>query len=162
MKALKKDVKATAYCGPTIVGAITGKSLSVVHEAIRQDALRERYDRAGRNRPVRGTSTGELMRAFKKFGWEMSRYRVYTRESRPTLAAFLRQRTPEERKMTMVLVIGTRKPHGWFGGAWAGGHWIAVTGKKFVDSYTGGEPVWLSKAPHRRKRVDRVFVVEKT
>lgn len=66
---------------------------------------------------------------------------------RPTLAAWLRKRTPEQRKQTFVVEVAH--------------HWIAVTGKKFVDTYTKGKWVWLKDAPHRRKRVRAAWKVER-
>lgn len=40
-------------------------------------------------------------------------------------------------------------------------HWVLVKGRKFVDTFTKGEWVFLRSAPHRRKRVRGVWRVEK-
>jgi hypothetical protein len=41
------------------------------------------------------------------------------------------------------------------------GHYVLVSGRKFVDTHTKGEWVFLRSAPHRRKRVKEVFLVER-
>jgi hypothetical protein len=38
-------------------------------------------------------------------------------------------------------------------------HWVLVKGRKFVDTFTKGEWVFLRSAPHRRKRVIGVWEV---
>ena len=38
-------------------------------------------------------------------------------------------------------------------------HYVLISGRKFVDTYTRGEWVSIGKAPHRRKRVHNVFQV---
>lgn len=40
-------------------------------------------------------------------------------------------------------------------------HWVLVKGRKFVDTFTKGEWVFLRSAPHRRKRVRGIWRVEK-
>lgn len=39
------------------------------------------------------------------------------------------------------------------------GHWVLVRGRKFIDTATKGEWVFLRSAPHRRKRVKNVWMV---
>lgn len=39
-------------------------------------------------------------------------------------------------------------------------HWVLVKGRKFIDTFTKGQWVFLRSAPHRRKRVRSVFRVE--
>lgn len=164
MKTFINDVGTAAYCGPTVVGAITGKPLSVVRDTIRasNEAIGHRTRTPeGKLLPIKGTSTSEITRAFHRLGYRMTK--ASNAVGSPTLAAWLRKRTPEQRKQTFVIVLGKRKPQwGRYGaGAWAGGHFVAVSGKKLVDTFTKGEWVWLKDAPHRRKRVSEVFVVER-
>lgn len=176
MKAFINDAGTTAYCGPTIVGAITGLPLTKVRDAIRASdekrGLRTRTPE-GRLLPIKGVTTGQIKRVFEDLGYKVEKLNFRPRKEdgtydpQPTLAAFLRKRTPEQRKQTMIIVVGKRysKPRpGLFGysySAWHGGHWVAITGKKLVDTFTKGEWVWLSKAPHRRKRVSEVWTVTK-
>jgi hypothetical protein len=62
-----------------------------------------------------------------------------------TFAAWLRQR---KNKAGTYLVNVT-------------GHYVLVSGRKFVDTYTKGEWVNIGKAPHRRTRVVKVWEITK-
>ena len=163
MKSFRNDTNGHGYCGPTILGAITGKPLSKVLDTIREGRARRGYrtiDSRGRPMNVGGTTTQDVRDAFAKLGWRMSIAANFTAtpiKKRITVAAWLRSRKPHERKLTYVLVIGQRP--GSPGSSWEGGHWVAVTAKKFADTFTKGEWVWLKDAPHRRKRVKEVWVV---
>lgn len=59
----------------------------------------------------------------------------------PTLAGFLKMRP--NRAATYVVNIT--------------GHYVLVSGRKFVDTYTRGEWVSIAKCPHRRARVVKVW-----
>ncbi len=63
----------------------------------------------------------------------------------PTLAAWLEGRTQAQfRSITIVNVTG---------------HFVAVAGEMFVDTFTKGQVVHIDDAPRRRKRVKHVFTV---
>lgn len=142
MKPLKRDVETRPYCGPTAIGVITGKPLSKVLATIRQ----VRGDNAdARKRPVKGMSNWEVIGALKLLGWKVTAKIVF--DQAKTLASFLRTRAKS--LMNVHLLINVTL------------HYVVVKGRKFADSYTNGEPVFISKAPHRRKRVKHVWVVEK-
>jgi hypothetical protein len=52
--------------------------------------------------------------------------------------------------------LGAREADWEFEQAWVlivTGHWVAVRGRWFVDTWTGGVPVRIADAPRRRKRV---------
>lgn len=65
------------------------------------------------------------------------------RRQGPTLAAWLRTR-PDKCATYIINVTG---------------HYVLVSGRKFVDTYTKGEWVNIGKAPHRRCRVVKVWQV---
>jgi hypothetical protein len=70
------------------------------------------------------------------------------RSNPPTLATWERERTDIE--ATYVVVVT--------------GHWVAVRGKWFCDTFTRGVPVRIKDAPRRRKRVQfvcRITVVSR-
>lgn len=158
IKACFNDTGSRAYCGPVVIGAVTGKPISKVRDAIRA-SRKERghniHDAVYRLRPITVTCNRDLGGALNKLGYWMSLHDGYRgpTKSRPTLAAWLRKRTPEDRKATFIIAIGVSGD--------SGGHWVAVSGKKFVDTFTKGLPVWISDAPHRRARVATVYKVHK-
>jgi hypothetical protein len=63
----------------------------------------------------------------------------------PTLAAWLRTR-PDKSATYIINVTG---------------HYVLISGRKFVDTGTRGEWVNIGKAPHRRARVVKVWRVER-
>jgi hypothetical protein len=151
MRSLKRDVGGRAWCGPTAIGAITGEPLSKVREVLREAKGGQTIKYRGkwgqtceRLRPVKGTTTGQVIRALAKLGWIASRISV---PNEPTLAAFLRKRTPSLMNVHLLIEVTN--------------HWVVVKGRKFVDTFTKGEPVFIGKAPGRRKRVHGVWIVTK-
>lgn len=142
MQPLKKDVKTCAYCGPTAIGVITGKPISKIIETIR---MVRGDDPNTRKKPVRGLPIWETRSTLRHLGWFSKP--VISDIKGQTLAKFLRSR-PKELMNVHLLILVT-------------GHWVVVKGRKFADSLTNGEPVFISKAPGRRKRVVRAWVVEK-
>ena len=66
---------------------------------------------------------------------------------RHTLARWLRERTPDQRRQTFIVHVS--------------GHWVAVAGRKFLDTKTNGKWVWTKDAPGRRKLVHNVYRVTK-
>ena len=147
MKPLKNDTRGRGYCGPTAVACITGKPLSKVLDTMR--AAR------GRPGPVRGTGPSLVGRSLDALGWSATPIRIHHPSGggwsvRPTVAAYLRSRTKDLMNVHLLMIVGT------FSG---GGHWIVVKGRKMVDTFTKGEPVFISKAPHRRCRVHAVYRV---
>jgi hypothetical protein len=145
MKPLKNDTAGRGYCGPTVVACLTGRSLSEVLDVIRAGRCHP-TDSLGRKAPVRSTYSGELIAAFRTFGWRVVEAHRF-RTNPPTLARWLRSRSPAERAQTFVVEVT--------------GHWVAVSGRKVVDTFTKGKPVWLKDAPDRRKRVHRTWTVTK-
>jgi hypothetical protein len=124
------DERQRLYCGPVALAALIGAD---VDEAIR---VIQRH----RNncRRVRGTHPHELQHAFRHFGRDMQLVADLSRNS-PTLATWDRERTDWEFEQAWLLIVT--------------GHWVAVRGRWFVDTWTAGKPVRIADAPWRRKRV---------
>jgi hypothetical protein len=142
LKVVKNDTPTRAWCGPTVVSCITGKKVSKVREAIRK-VRGPRSD--GTKAAIMGTTTYEVRSAFAALGWRMDRVKS-DKIAGLTLAAWLRQREKGDLSTYVVEVTG---------------HWVAVRGRMFVDTFTKGEPVTIGKAPGRRKRVVAVYRVTK-
>lgn len=130
------------FCGPAALSTVSGFSTDECARVIRDcHFARHARSRGG----VKGTSTFEMMEAFRALGYFLGRtIRPKVDGKRPTLAAWLRSRT--DRRATFLVMIT--------------GHWVVVRGNKFCDSFTR-EPVNLSKAPHRRCRVVCVRRIER-
>lgn len=136
MHTVNYDHRGGRWCGPTVVAGVTGLSYSKVHALMRKDSG---------SRRIMGTSFGQLRKALQTAGYEMMEYRHYGRGKGPTLAAWCRKRTGEERAKTFIVN--------------AGWHWVLVRSRYFLDSLSGGKPILLKDAPGRRKKVAAVYEV---
>jgi hypothetical protein len=150
LRQVKNDLRSgrSGYCGPTVLASITGRRLSVINELIREQrwgTKREAKLNGVRRGGITGTSAGDLRRVLRHYGLDMLRVESYGQGVRPTLATWLKRREPNT---LYVVNVGFRR-----------GHWTAVKGRKFLDTFTNGQPVWLKDAPHRKKRVRDVWVV---
>jgi hypothetical protein len=132
------DAQKRLYCGPVAVAALIGAD---VDEVIRVIQLHR-----NNRRQVRGTNASELHNAFRHFGCGIQLVADLSRNS-PTLAIWERDRTDLEFEQAWLLVVT--------------GHWVAVRGRWFVDTFTAGKPVRITDAPRRRKRVRYAYRVHR-
>jgi hypothetical protein len=95
-------------------------------------------------RQVRGTNPNDLQHAFRHFGYGIQFVADLSRTS-PTLETWERKRTDLEFEQAWLLVVT--------------GHWIAVRGWWFVDTWSNGTPVRITDAPRRRKRLRYAYRV---
>lgn len=130
-----------AWCGPSALAAITGKSVVEVEDAIL--AYRKRNPPPRRNRGHRGRVVSmwwsEVEPVCKALGWRVIEN---LRHGNPTFAAWRRTRSG----IGPYLVLIT-------------GHFVAVSGHWFVDS-NNREPIPATKYRHQRTRVKRVARLE--
>ena len=131
--AKSSDARTKMWCGPVAVAATIGVDVAAVRDVIK-------WHRNGR--AVRGTYPNELQLAFRHFGYDMHCV-ADLNSNPPTLATWERERTDMEAAYVVIVT----------------GHWVAVRGKWFCDTYTRGVPVKIKNAPHRRKRVRFVYRV---
>jgi hypothetical protein len=124
------------YCGPVAVAALIGANVDEVIRVIQQ----HRNNR----RQVRFTHYYELQHALRHFGRDLQLVADLSRKS-PTLATWERERTYWEFEQAWLLTVT--------------GHWVAVRGRWFVDTWTNGTPVRIGDAPRRRKRVRYAYRV---
>jgi len=164
MSNTRVDQTGNGFCGPLVLAAIMGCSTAEAAERVRQATLQKRA--------IKGTDWWELEMTLRQRGFRTSHKQVpaqryvadrvpgkpllngakwdaqYTpvKLVGPTLAEWLRttKRDPDAYYIIEV-------PH----------HWVLVKGRKFVDTFTEGEWVFLRSAPHRRKRVKAVWKVER-
>jgi hypothetical protein len=106
--------------------------------------FREQSLARGMASPIMGTHWWQIWDVLGWYGWavtEDSENWVPLR-SGITLAHWLRKRK-NRRELNVVELTN---------------HWVVVEGHKFCDNHTM-EPVFIRKAPHRRKRVIQVYRV---
>lgn len=151
LHAIQHDLKTTLWCGPAALSAVTGKSTSHVHEAIRQS-----MNPAYRHKPIKGVSNTILVRAAELLGCEVIAHFSFVNELRlnygrigfnpkpPTLAKFCRDH--RELLRSEILIINIT------------GHYVTVSGRSFIDNHTG-KVVLLSSAPFRRARVQAAWII---
>jgi len=130
------DTRSRLYCGPVAVAALIGVNVDEVIRVIQWH----------RNncRQVRGTHSQELQHAFRHYGHDIQLVADLSRNS-PTLATWERERTDWDFEQAWLLVVT--------------GHWVAVRGRWFVDTWSNGTPVRIADAPRRRKRVRYAYRV---
>jgi hypothetical protein len=136
------DTKSRAWCGPMAVAAITGSPVSLVRDCFRLARYGKHWIDRPRSPPVRGTTDHEVTLAMRSLGFHGHWQDV---DGAPTLAAYLESREGQLRSHPTIVHLT--------------GHYVAVSGWLFCDTYTKGEVVDADDAPGRRKRVKRVFVI---
>ena len=149
LKDARNDTGRIAFCGPIVLSAITGYSVSKVEDEIR--AFRNPESEA---RPiVRGTYAEEVAAALAHFGYRMELKESYMhlpRKERPSLWGnwMQRQRNPW---VHYVLALHVGKQ----------GHWVVIKGVKVCDTYSGGAWQFVCDWPNKSKRIMEVYEVRR-
>ena len=143
------DTGRTAFCGPIVLSAITGYSVSKVENEIR--AFRNIDPNA---KPiVKGTYTEEVAAALAHYGYVMQLKESYMnrpRKERPSLYGNWMQK-PRSPWIHHVIALHVGKE----------GHWVVVKGVKVCDTYSDGTWQFVCDWPHRSKRIMEVYEVRK-
>ena len=143
----KNDTGRTAFCGPYVLSALTGYSISKIEDVIRSGRNIERKT------VVKGTGSEEVREALAQFGYEMSLKETYMsreRKERPTLMAWMQK----PRNVWAHYILAVHKGRQ--------GHWILVKGVKMCDTFTEGRWTFVVDGPHRGARLMEVFEVRKS
>ena len=147
------DTGRVAFCGPVVVSAITGYSVSKVEAEVHafREAAQARAE--GRTRIVKGTYPEEVAAALAHFGYSMELKESYMhlpRKERPSLwGSFMqRQRNPWVHYI-LALHVGKQ------------GHWVVIKGVKVCDTYSDGTWQFVCDWPHRSKRIMEVYEVRR-
>ncbi len=139
----RNDTGRVAFCGPTVLSAITGHPVSVIEEAIRAG-------RANARAQIKGTSADEVAAALAPFGYRMARvesFMGFERKARPTVWSWMQK--PRIASSFYILAVHRGRQ----------GHWIAIKGVMLCDTYTGGAWTFVCDGPHRGARIMEVFAV---
>ena len=143
------DTGRAAFCGPIVVSAITGYSVSKVEAEVH--SFRDvAQDRGG---VVKGTYPEEVAAALAHFGYRMELKESYMhlpRKERPSLWGNWMQRQ-RNAWVHYVLALHVGKQ----------GHWVVIKGVKVCDTYSGGAWQFVCDWPNKSKRIMEVYEVRR-
>jgi hypothetical protein len=143
----RNDTGRIAFCGPVVLSAITGYSVSKV-----EDEIRAFRNPASETKPiVRGTYTEEVAAALAHFGYSMQLIESYLgrpRKERPSLWTWMQK--PRNAWRHYILAIHKGKE----------GHWVLIKGVKLCDTYSEGRWQFVCDGPHKGARIMEVFEVK--
>jgi hypothetical protein len=143
---VKHDIPTTLWCGPAVLSAVTGEPVSKITQILME--LRHAKNPAD----IKGISNWQLEETARKLGYELKVVHNYFPQvwtelrTVPTLAKYARECRAYFQKNAVIVNVT--------------GHYIALFGRRFVDNHTK-KPVFLTKSPHRRARVQRAWQVTK-
>jgi hypothetical protein len=144
----RNDTGRIAFCGPIVLSAITGYSVSKV-----EDEIRAFRDPGSERRPiVKGTYTGEVAAALAHFGYRMDLKESYMsrpRKERPSVWSWMQK--PRNAWVHYILAVHKGKE----------GHWVLIKGVKLCDTYSEGRWQFVCDGPHKGARIMEVFEVRK-
>jgi len=144
----RNDTGRAAFCGPIVLSAITGYSVSRVEQEIR--AVR---DVSPNRKPVvRGTDADEVAAALAHFGYNMELTESYMRlprKERPSLWSWMQK--PRNAWVHYILAIHKGKE----------GHWVLIKGVKLCDTYSEGRWQFVCDGPHKGARIMEVYAVRR-
>lgn len=123
------------YCGPAAISIVTGMETGEAARLIRATS---------HTRAVKGTHTGELMRAFKKCGVRMISLLQAEKEQRPTMTQWLKD-SQKLRTPGRVFLVN------------AGHHWQIISGRRFCCGRVREIVSIKDKRANRRARVAAVY-----
>ena len=144
----RNDTGRVAFCGPTVISAVTGYSVSRIEDVIRANRNMAPEVKA----IVVGTYANEVEEALVAFGYRMQMKESFMhleRKGRPTLWQWMQK--PRNAWAHYILAIHTKKE----------GHWILVKGVKMCDTYTQGRWTFVVDGPHKGCRIMEIFEVRK-
>jgi hypothetical protein len=144
----RNDTGRIAFCGPIVLSAITGYSVSKVEDEIR--AFRNPDSNA---KPIiKGTYSEEVAAALAHFGYTMELKQSYlhlARKERPSLWSWMQR----SRNAWAHYVLAVHKGKE--------GHWVLIKGVKLCDTYSEGKWQFVCDGPHKGARIMEVFEVKK-
>lgn len=124
------------YCGPFALAVLSGFSFEKIRAIINHHKGRRP------NTGIRRISNEQLILSARDIGFELKEFRQFSSVSRPTLAAYVQNRSYDERLIPLLV--------------WITRHYVIIHGERFIDNHTK-DWVDINKAPWRRKRVIAVY-----
>jgi len=144
----RNDTGRTAFCGPTVLSAITGFPVSRIETIIHE----QRADPTQAKKIIEGTYPEEVATALAVFGYGMDEVENFThleRKERPTVWSWMQR--PRSAFSHYIISVHVR----------AEMHWICIHGAKICDTYTKGRWVFGADGPHRGAKMTHVYRVRR-
>jgi hypothetical protein len=144
----RNDTGRTAFCGPIVLSAITGYSVSKVESEI----LAFRKASPVATRIIRGTDAEDVAAALAHFGYAVELKESYLsrpRKERPSLWSWMQK--PRNAWVHYILAVHKGKE----------GHWVLIKGVKLCDTYSEGRWQFVCDGPHKGARIMEVYEVRK-
>ncbi len=148
LNEVNNDTGRIAFCGPFVLSAITGYSVSRIEAEI----LSFRAVPTNAKEIVRGTNAEEVGAALARYGYRMDLKETYMnvpRKERPNVWAWMQK--PRNAWAHYILAVHKGKE----------GHWILIKGVKLCDTYSLGKWQFVCDGPHKGARIMEVFEVRK-
>lgn len=148
LNEVRNDTGRVAFCGPCVLSAITGYSISKVEDEIHR--LREMP--GGAKPVVEGTYSEEVAGALAHFGYTMdlrSSFMHLPRKERPSVWSWMQK--PRNAWAHYILAIHKGKE----------GHWVLIKGVKLCDTYSCGKWQFVCDGPHKGARIMEIFEVRR-
>ena len=145
---VNNDTGRVAYCGPYVLSAITGYSVTKVEAAV--NAYRQLPPDL--KHKVRGTYADEVEAALAVYGFSMTPKESFMhmeRKARPSVWTWMQK--PRNAWAHYILAIHKGKE----------GHWILIKGVKMCDTFTEGKWTFVCDGPHRGCKIMDVFEVKR-
>lgn len=147
MNTPRRSTTGRMWCGPAALSAVTGKTV----EELGLQEVRSMHDAQLQNKLYEsGFTSSKVKIRYATFDrtrrdpWWPGFVHNETVVNTPTLARFLRERTPEQRRQTMVIA--------------AGSHYVVVERDWLVDN-SNPDGVDIMDYGFRRRRVTAAFIV---
>lgn len=145
---VNNDTGRVAFCGPFVLSAITGYSISKVEEEIQAFRAPDTNIKS----IVKGTNAEEVAAALARFGYRMDQRESYmhlARKERPSLWSWMQK--PRNAWSHYILAIHKARE----------GHWVLIKGVKLCDTYSEGKWQFVCDGPHKGARIMEVFEVRR-
>ena len=136
-----REGKKNWYCGPYVMGAVTGYSFDVIRTVINKAKLRPLTT------GICSVQTWELRKAFKSVGWdsEVTYHHKVEGVEQMKLKDFFKGLEPDDDNFYVVYITS---------------HYVAVQGGMFIDTFSKHK-VNTAYAPHQNKKVKEVYRMTK-
>ena len=149
LNEVRNDTGRVAFCGPYVLSAITGYTISKV-----EDEIRRLRDVTGNDKPVvEGTYSEEVAGALAHFGYTMdlrTSFMHLPRKERPSVWSWMQK--PRNAWAHYILAVHKGKE----------AHWVLIKGVKLCDTYSGGKWQFVCDGPHKGARIMEIFEVRRT
>jgi len=156
LNTLKTSGKHPMWCGPSALSIITGRTVNYCAQLIAdQRNSWGWYKGKGTGKQVKGVANNEMLRAFRKMGYDMKRVKIPRHHHRhqvmsinpapfvmPTLHRYMRERGGEQWKGVMLINVTD--------------HYVVAHRDMICDNRT---PAHYTKHRCRRQKIQKAWLI---